>query len=207
MSSLIAVSIVAGVALALWTVGSLVVVASVEEAPFQVVERRDGYELRRYAPVLVAETAMADDTTEARNAGFRVLASYIFGANDAARKINMTAPVVMAPETIAMTAPVLAGSGRMAFVMPAQYQAIEQLPRPRDGRVTLRALPERVAAAHRFTWWATPERVAAKRNTLLAALARDGVKPIGAAAHAAFNPPMSAPFVQRHEIIADVDLR
>jgi SOUL heme-binding protein len=200
---LIALGLV-GLALVAWTIGSYVVIARVEEAPYQVIETRDGYELRRYAPMIIAETAMAEDTITARSEGFRLLAAYIFGSNEGARKIDMTTPVVMAPQKIDMTAPVVMGQGRMAFVMPASFKTLAALPRPRDPRVTLRAVPERVMAARRFGWYGTPDRVAAQRTTLLGLLRRDNISARTPPAYAAYNPPFAAPIVQRHEILVEV---
>lgn len=42
-------------ALILWSLGSWLVVRSIEEPNYTVVERRDGYELRDYAPYIIAE--------------------------------------------------------------------------------------------------------------------------------------------------------
>lgn len=38
-----------------WSIGSWLVVRNVEEPSYTVVERRDGYEIRDYAPYIVAE--------------------------------------------------------------------------------------------------------------------------------------------------------
>ncbi|EAR49957.1 hypothetical protein OG2516_17508 [Oceanicola granulosus HTCC2516] len=77
----------------------------------------DTIELRRYAPMIVAEvTVEAGNRDEASSKGFEPLASYIFGRNAPGGTIAMTAPVTATPdasgegggETIAMTAPVTA---------------------------------------------------------------------------------------------------
>ncbi len=64
--------------------------------------------MRRYAPRLLAEIEVAAAGEEAaRSAGFRPLAAYIFGENDARERIGMTAPVTQGRgERIGMTAPV-----------------------------------------------------------------------------------------------------
>lgn len=48
----------------LWSIGSWLVVRTIEEPSYTVVERRDGYEIRDYAPSIVAEV----EVTGSRNA-------------------------------------------------------------------------------------------------------------------------------------------
>ncbi len=45
--------------LLLWSLGSWLVVRNIEEPSYTVVERRDGYELRDYAPYIVAEVEVS----------------------------------------------------------------------------------------------------------------------------------------------------
>ena len=136
------------------------VAMATEQVPY-TVERtlQSGVEIRRYDSTVVAETLIEGGSySEAGNAGFRRLASYIFGANRGDAKIAMTAPVAMAPDSgqrIAMTAPVdsardSSGGWRIAFYMPAGY-TLESLPQPLDPRVTLRVVPGRRVAALRFS--------------------------------------------------------
>lgn len=105
---------------------------AVEEAPFELLAKggKDGeLQLRRYGATIVAETLVEGDRDAASTQGFKVIADYIFGNNQAAgppsqasggkapggtpsEKIAMTAPVVAEPlnrsQKIAMTAPVTA---------------------------------------------------------------------------------------------------
>ena len=81
-----------------------------EQQPYEVVDRRDGFELRRYPAHLVAEIEVDGSFDEAPNRAFRPLAGFINGANRTRRQIAMTAPVTQqeaGPEKIAMTAPVV----------------------------------------------------------------------------------------------------
>ncbi|MEM8784921.1 MAG: heme-binding protein [Pseudomonadota bacterium] len=102
----------AAVAAAALSVGGCAV-ASVDEPAFSVVDDQKPFEVRRYDPMIVATVQVTGDRNEAANQGFRKLADYIFGNNQPADKIAMTAPVVQEPaaaksgEDIAMTAPVL----------------------------------------------------------------------------------------------------
>ncbi len=119
--------------------------AAIEEPRFETLRQAGNFELRLYAPMIVAETIVRGDLARASNDGFRAIAGYIFGDNVSARgagseKVAMTAPVTMeaASEKIAMTVPVTMEAGategyRMHFVMPSAY-TLETLPRPRDDR-------------------------------------------------------------------------
>ncbi len=97
---------------------------AVEEPVFELLAKDGALELRRYGATLVAETLVEGDRDAASTEGFKVIADYIFGNNQAAgsspqahggqpsEKIAMTAPVVAEPvqqsQKIAMTAPVVA---------------------------------------------------------------------------------------------------
>ena len=106
---------------------------AIEEPAFTIVETDHEIEIRHYAPMIVAEATLEGDLQTASNAGFRVIADYIFGNNHAAhdadramsQKIAMTAPVTVMPTDDSMhremTAPVtLAAQGGPAQGGPAQ---------------------------------------------------------------------------------------
>jgi effector-binding domain-containing protein len=128
----------------------------IEEAPYIVVEHEDGFEIRDYAPHLVAETVVDGELDEAANKAFSRLFRYISGANRSREKVAMTAPVSQEPhgERIAMTAPV--GQERIeerwavSFMMPASYR-METLPVPEDPQVSLRQVPARRMATVRYS--------------------------------------------------------
>lgn len=86
---------------------------AIEEPAFERTIVDGANEVRRYAPMIVAETWVDGDLSDGSNDGFRVIARYIFGANrsrtgEGSERIAMTAPVTMEArsERIAMTAPV-----------------------------------------------------------------------------------------------------
>jgi len=201
------VSVLVVVALGVWTVGSLFVVSGIEQAKYEVVTVKPGYEIRRYAPQIVAQTTMP--TMGDTGPAFRAIAGYIFGGNEASSKIAMTTPVLMdappASEKIAMTAPVVMGEGTMSFVMPGKYASIADLPKPKDPRVVLVERPARMVAALRFSWYATPSRFAAKAAELGALLVSDGVRATGKPVLAGYNPPFSVPFMKRNEVLIEVE--
>lgn len=87
---------------------NLEVAMAVEEASYEVLESDGDFELRRYAPQIVAETLVEGDFKDVGNEGFRRLSGYIFGKNRKQQSVSMTAPVSQEPvsQKIAMTAPV-----------------------------------------------------------------------------------------------------
>ena len=108
-----------------------------EEPDYSAEKLTGAVEIRRYGARLAAETTIAANEEAARNTGFRRLARYIFGANQADEKIAMTAPVVQqssrSGEKIAMTMPVSqvsAGDSEwvIRFFMPADKSW--KIPRP-----------------------------------------------------------------------------
>lgn len=64
-----------------------------EEAKFQVLKSSGIFELREYAPYIVAETSVDGDFEDAGNIAFSKLFKYISGQNKSRSKIAMTAPV------------------------------------------------------------------------------------------------------------------
>ena len=63
-----------------------------EEPSSRVIEQDGTFELREYAPYLVAETRVEASFTDAGNVAFQRLFRYISGNNTAQQKIAMTAP-------------------------------------------------------------------------------------------------------------------
>ncbi|WP_197712337.1 SOUL family heme-binding protein [Polynucleobacter necessarius] len=125
------------------------VAMATEEPKYSIIEKEPPFEIRSYAPVIVAEVQVEGDLDDASSQGFRLIAAYIFGQNQVNQKIAMTAPVTVedqAPKSakIAMTAPVgiesNVGKWTASFVMPAEY-SMETIPKPMNPQVQLRQIP------------------------------------------------------------------
>jgi len=109
----------------LWLAGcSVMGIRNTPEPEYQVLLRDGEFEIRSYPSLLVAETLVDADYTEAGSIGFKRLAGYIFGGNTRREKMAMTTPVLREAvgEEIVMTAPVLQQTEgrqwRMSFVIP-----------------------------------------------------------------------------------------
>lgn len=175
---------------------------STEEPPHTVIARLGEVEIRRYPARLVAEMEVAGDEVSARGAAFRPLAAYIFGENDAAERIGMTAPVAQSGERIGMTAPVAQSGGpgrwRIGFFMPARY-TLASLPRPRDPRIEIVALPPVEVAVLRFSGLPSPDAVMAAQARLVATLAGSEWRENGPGGAWFYDPPWTIPGLRRCE--------
>lgn len=180
-----------------------------ETPDYEVVKTTDDYELRRYAPYLVAEVDVNGSMSRAGNSGFRILANYIFGDNRSRTRMNMTAPVesVDAGEKMAMTAPVesvSSGDGyTYAFVMERRY-TMDTLPMPNDSRIRIIERPERLVAVTRFSGRMSNGLYERKRSELVSALERDGVEVLSGAMLARYDAPMVPGFMRRNEIMFEI---
>ena len=201
---------------------------AIEEPAFEKLEQFESIEIRQYRPFIVAETFVEGDMSSASNAGFRLIADYIFGnnlstrtaANQASEKIAMTAPVLMEPaakpEKIAMTAPVSmepqgdsAGGmmnskrWRVQFTMPSEY-TMATLPKPRNPAVTLREVPGKRYAVLVFSGFTGAEKVQEKSDELLTWLKANNRKPLATPQLARYNPPWTLPFMRRNEVLVEI---
>lgn len=202
-------ALVAGVAIIIIGAGLTgTIMSRVEQPAYKIIASWDDVELRDYPPLIVAEVEVPGERKQAINAGFRMIADYIFGNNAPRQKIAMTAPVTQqAGEKIAMTAPVSqqasGGMWKVRFIMPAGY-TLETLPTPNNPDVKLVAIPEERVAAIRFSGLAGDEMIARQRMLLLDRVARQGLTIQGEPTMAFYNPPWTLPFLRRNEILVKV---
>ena len=190
---------------------------AIEEPRYEVRLSQAPFELRHYAPILIAQTLVEGDMDTASNKGFRLIADFIFGNNLAAdseqtTKIAMTAPVTVEPQSskIAMTAPVtlepqLGGTQqwRVYFVMPRQY-TLANIPKPKNSAVTLHEVPSKYFVVHRYSGFNTVARVQEKTDEALAWAAQQSLKVVGTPQLARYDPPWTLPMLRRNEIMVEV---
>jgi hypothetical protein len=195
---------------------------AIEEPRYDVRISQAPFELRHYAPLLIAETVVSGDMDTASSKGFRLIADFIFGNNLApgaqqAAKIAMTSPVTMEPQSskIAMTAPVTvepqsgstgmaeANQWRIHFVMPSQYN-LATIPKPNNGAVSLRELPQKYMVVNRYTGFNTLAKVQEKTNETLAWAKQQSLQVIGTPQLSRYDPPWTLPLFRRNEIMVEV---
>lgn len=190
--------------------------AETEEPPHTVVLEDGAFQLRDYAPMILAEITVETPRERAGDAAFEALANYIFAKGEEARAtdtISMTAPVTTTParETIEMTAPVTqaeGGEGRwtVAFVMPSKW-TMETLPAPVNDAIELREQPGRRVAVVTFDGRNTDENVMPAKARLEAWMAENDLAPAGSAEYAFYDPPSTPPAQRRNEVMIPVEAR
>lgn len=180
---------------------------AIEEPSYKVVKTYDEFEVREYPPILIAQTIVKDSFEDAGNAGFRILAKYIFGENQSRTKIAMTAPVAqvekVTSEKIAMTAPVnlvKQSSGyAVQFTMPKEFTK-QTLPVPNDARIEILEIPSRKVAVYKYSGGWSEARYQDKLALFRAALQKSSVAVVGEPMLARYNSPFMIWFLRRNEI-------
>lgn len=183
-----------------------------EEPAYRVVLKDGAIEIREYEAFSVAETTVQQPFDEAVRLGFRRLFEYISGANRVAAEISMTAPVILKPGRITISAQVPvapranadsldvdAGGWTMAFVLPDGYRA-RTAPQPSETLVRLRDVPARRVAVMRYSGLLRQRTGEAQRRVLAAWLEAKGMAHDGDWRMAGYNPPWTLPPLRRNEI-------
>jgi hypothetical protein len=184
---------------------------STEQPRYDVIERiGKNIEIRQYPPRIVAQTTVDSNKSDnPRGDAFRIVAAYIFGANKARLKIDMTAPIEIATPgvKIPMTAPVEVNTTNnalvMRFVMPSSYSR-NDLPEPSDPRVKLIELEPMTAAILVFSGSTSDETVSTRTAQLMNAIQETKWRVSGAATAFFYNPPWTLPFLRRNEVAVPV---
>lgn len=187
-----------------------------EEPEFELLETVDDYEIRRYAAYIVAEVDVQGETmADAGNDAFRLLAGYIFGANEPGAKMKMTAPVESRStrdgQRMKMTAPVesrRATDGESAytyaFVMERQY-TLDSLPKPLEPSIRLVERSPRVMAVRRYSGGWSDKNYRKNEALLIEALQGASITTIGAPELARYNSPFTPWFMRRNEVMIAID--
>lgn len=195
---------------------------AIEEPSFELIEQSDTFEIRQYAPMIVAEVLVDGDMSSASSKGFRLIAGFIFGKNikldqgqvpsisasesaspSASEKIAMTIPVTVEPQSEIQPDFDRAKMWRVQFVMPRQY-TMESIPKPTDSSVKLRQIQGKRFAVLKYTGFNGAEKVNEKTQELLDWLKTRNLQPVHSPQLARYNPPWSLPFLRRNEILIEV---
>lgn len=166
---------------------------SIEHPDYKILKRFDAFEIRYYPELIVASTKIANDSYEnSSSAGFRTIASYIFGGNEENTKISMTSPVRME----------LNDTVEMSFYMPSDH-TLSNLPKPNNSDVVLTSKKPQVVAAIEFSGWANNEKIEKAFNKLKNLLEEKKIRYINECTYLGYNPPYQM-VKRKNEIIIEL---
>jgi len=167
---------------------------AVERAKYSVELSDPPYEIRDYAPSIVASVHVDGDRGEAVSAGFRILANYIFGGNQPKGKIAMTAPVAQQPTS---------RGWEVRFTMPAGY-TLNTLPAPTDPRVHIAAVSAHRAAVISFSGFWSDANLGSHERKLLEWLKAHHLSATSAPTYDYYDPPWTPWFMRTIEVVVDI---
>jgi hypothetical protein len=183
---------------------------AIEEAEYTVIKKDTHFEIRDYAPHIIAETVVQGNIKDAGDIAFKKLFGYISGDNRSRDKVSMTAPVSQKPggKKIEMTAPVAQQRDKeswvVSFMMPTSY-TIKTLPEPEDNEITLRQVPARRMAAIRYSGFWSEEGYLRHKAELESWINKMGLTVVGVPIWARYNPPFMPWFLRRNEVLIPID--
>jgi hypothetical protein len=165
-----------------------------ETQPYHIIKREKDFEIRLYPSATMAKITIKVKTyKELSSAGFRKLASFIFGGNKANKNIAMTTPVHMDINEF---------KSSMSFVMPADYTK-DNLLKPNDSSITIKTTNEEYVAAIRFGGYANDEAIKTYATKLENALKAKGIEYYGNFRFLGYNAPYQF-WGRKNEIIVSV---
>ncbi len=185
----------------------------VEQPAFDVVGNAGGFEVRTYAPKLVAEVEVEGDPETATSAGFRILANYIFGANVSREEIAMTSPVARQKTStkIAMTSPVdrtrRGDRWVVTFTMPSKWTK-DTLPTPVSKSIRIVEVPAKSFLVDSFSGSPKPAELEKRVDNLRGAAAAAGYTVLDPnPVYAQYDPPWTLSFMRRNELQLEIKLQ
>jgi hypothetical protein len=189
---------------------------AIEEPKFETLRKEDPFEIRKYAPYLIAETSVQSDMDGASSKGFRRIADFIFGNNQVAgagkaldskervsSKIAMTAPVVVEPLDEVKNPMLNADNWRIFFVMPSEYSETT-LPRPVNPDVKIRSVPAKYYAVFNYSGFNGTSKIQDYSDQLDQWIQKNNLKAVGSPKLARYDPPWTLPIFRRNEILIEI---
>lgn len=177
---------------------------------FRVMLSADGYQIRQYPTLIIAETTMRPEVTTkasmtevesavAMGRSFNNLAGYLFGKNAENKEMKMTTPVMLdkgVPQ-----------KETMSFII-GEYQSLDDVPKTLGNSVTLREEPGKIYAVVEFSGYVTQGEAKRQKAKLLSLLSRDNIQVSeqGKTSYKCmiYNGPSTLPNLRRNELMIEV---
>lgn len=164
-----------------------------EQHSYKVIKKFDNFEIRKYDAALFSSVKLSKKGyKESSSEGFGILAGYIFGGNEANKKIAMTSPVVME----------LGDASKMMFMVPKNYN-LQNLPKPKNSKIVFEKEEEKIIAAIRFDGWADDEKIEKYRSVLMNELVKEKLNYINKFSFLGYNSPYEV-MNRRNEVVVEL---
>ena len=162
-----------------------------EEANYEIVDKNDIYEIRKYSDRLAVETM-----TSGIDSNFRKLFNYISGRNNTEEKIKMTTPVTQVEKN---------GNMSMQFYLPSKFN-LENVPNPSREDVKIINIEGGYYAVLRYSGRASDGTFLKHKKILEKALQKTNVSIISPPIRATYDSPFTLPMNRRNEAMFKVEM-
>ena len=162
-----------------------------EEANYEIIDKNDIYEIRKYSDRLAVETM-----TLGIDNNFRKLFNYISGRNDTEEKIKMTTPVTQVEKN---------GNMSMQFYLPSKFN-LENVPNPSREDVRIVNIQGGYYAVVRYSGRASDSNFIKHKEILEKELKNNNISIISPPIRATYDSPFTLPMNRRNETMFKVEL-
>jgi len=164
-----------------------------EQHSYKVIKKFDKFEIRKYDAALFSSVKLnKKGYKENSSEGFGILAGYIFGDNEANKKIAMTSPVVME----------MGDTAKMMFMVPKKYN-LKNLPNPNNSKIIFEKEEEKIIAAIFFDGWADDEKIEKYKTILRTELVNEKLNFINKFSFLGYNSPYEV-MNRRNEVVVEL---
>ena len=167
------------------------VVMANEEVKYEIIDKNEVYEIRKYNDRLAVETSRAGI-----DSNFRKLFNYISGRNDAQEKIAMTTPVTQVEKNGNMT---------MQFYLPSKFNS-DNVPNPSRDDVQIVNIEGGYYAVLRYGGRASDRNFVKHKEILEKELNKNNILIISPPIRATYDSPFTLPMNRRNEAMFKVEL-
>ena len=166
-------------------------VMAADEANYEIIEKNEIYEIRKYSDRLAVET----ETSGSEN-NFRKLFNYISGRNDLKEKIKMTTPVTQVEKN---------GNMSMQFYLPSKFNS-ENVPNPSREDVKIINVEGGYYAVLRYSGRASDRNFLKHKELLEKELRINNISIISSPIRATYDSPFTLPMNRRNEAMFKVEI-
>ena len=162
-----------------------------EEAKYEVIDKNEVFEIRKYSDRLAVETM-----TSGIDSNFRKLFNYISGRNDTQEKIKMTTPVTQVEKN---------GNMSMQFYLPSKFNS-ENAPNPSREDVKVVNIEGGYYAVLRYSGRASDGNFLKHKEILEKELKNNNISIVSPPIRATYDSPFTLPMNRRNEAMFKVEL-